>query len=177
MAARSASATEEPVRADGRPAPMTDHPMLRTTTRLTAIVLSLSLAIVLAACGASGGSSAPTVGPSAVDPPAAAIDTDTLVADPTLDGQPVRVNGFFLATGDTAVLCSVVLESYPPQCGGGTVRLVGEVPADVLAALDSTDDPTLAQATWGQVEVTGTYRASGVDGGPTIDLLTIEPAA
>ena len=156
---------------------MTDHPMPRSTARLASIALSLSLAIVLAACGANGGSSAPTVGPSAADPPAAAIDTDALVADATLDGQPVRVSGFFLATGPTAVLCSVVLESYPPQCGGGTVRLVGEVPADVLAALDSTDDPTLAQATWGQVEVTGTYRVRGADGQPTIDLLTIEPAA
>jgi hypothetical protein len=156
---------------------MIDHPLPRSTARPAGIALSLSLAIVLAACGAGGGSSAPTVGPSAVDPPAAAIDTDALVADPTLDGQPVRVDGFFLATGDTAVLCSIVLESYPPQCGGGTVRLVGEVPADVLAALDSTDDPTLDQATWGQVEVTGTYRASGADGQPTIELLTIAPAA
>lgn len=156
---------------------MTDHPTPRSTARLAGLALSLSLAIVLAACGASSGSSDSTVGPSAVDPPAAAIDTDALVADPTLDGQPVRVNGFFLATGPTAVLCSMILESYPPQCGGGTVRLVGEVPADVLAALDSTDDPTVDQTTWGQVEVTGTYRVSGADGEPTIDLRTIALAA
>jgi hypothetical protein len=165
------------VRADGRPAPMTDHHVPRSTARLAGIALSLPLAIVLAACGTSAGSSGLTAGPSAVAPPAVAIDTDALVADATLDGQPVRVDGFFLATGDTAVLCSVVLESYPPQCGGGTVRLVGEVPGDVLAALDSTDDPALDQATWGQVEVTGTYRASGADGLPTIDLLTIALAA
>ena len=156
---------------------MTDPTKLRATAPVAGVVLALSLVVALAACAASTGSTAPTGGPSVIAPPVVAIDTDTLVADPTLDGQPVRVSGFFLATGDTAVLCSVVLESYPPQCGGGTVRLVGEVPGDVLAALDSTDDPTLAKATWGQVEVTGTYQASGADGGGTIALLTIAPVA
>ena len=138
-----------------------------TILRLT---LSLLLVLSLAACG--GAAASPP--PASVDP-GPAIDTDTLVADASRDGQPVRVTGFFLATGDTAVLCSLTLESYPPQCGGGTVRLTGEVPADVLAALDSTDDPTLAQATWGQVEVTGTYRASGPDGQPTLELTSIVP--
>jgi hypothetical protein len=135
-------------------------------------LLSL-FAVLVVACGGTASSSA-SAPPASVDL-GPAIDTDTLIADASRDGQPVRVTGFFLATGDTAVLCSLTLESYPPQCGGATVRLTGEVPADVLAALDSTDDPTLAQATWGQVEVTGTYRASGPDGQPTIELTSIAP--
>ena len=94
---------------------------------------------------ASDGSSRPdrrTVGAVASRRPRPSTPTRSSPTPP-LDGQPVRVNGFFLATGDTAVLCSVVLESYPPQCGGGTVRLAGEVPADVArrARLDRRPDP------------------------------------
>ena len=148
----------------------------RRPSRSTAIALSgLLIAGVVAACsgGASGSPSAPSAPPSAQ----AAITLDALVAAPPADGSTVTVNAFFLASGDTAQLCSLVLESYPPQCGGGAVRITGEVPADVLAALESTDDPNLAQATWGQVEVTGTFQSSGEGGGPTIAITAIRPAA
>lgn len=146
--------------------------------RLAATGAALFLTLILAACGAAAAS--PSSAPPASDapsPPATAIDTDALLGDASLDGQPVRVAGFFLATGGVANLCSVVLESYPPQCGGGTVRITGEVPADVLDALDSTTDPALAQATWGQVEVTGTFRASGAGEVPTIELASIRVVA
>ena len=69
----------------------------------------------------------------------------------------VRVKGFLLAIDDGASLCSLVLESYPPQCGGGTVAITGEIRADVVARLDRTSEPGLAQAMWGWVEVTGTF--------------------
>lgn len=146
--------------------------------RLAAPGLLLSLTLLLAACGT--GAASPSGTPPASDapsPPATAIDTDALLGDAALDGQPVRVAGFFLATGGVAQLCSVVMESYPPQCGGGTVRITGEVPADVLDALDSTNDPALAQATWGQVEVTGTFRSNGAGGVPTIELASIRVVA
>ena len=143
----------------------------------TGPLLLLLLALSLAACGAGSASPSGTPPSVAPDPPANAIGTDALLGDPSLDGQPVRVAGFFLAVGDTAQLCSVVLESYPPQCGGGTVRITGEVPADVLDALDSTNDPGLAQATWGQVEVTGTFRTGGAGGVPTIELASIRVVA
>lgn len=139
--------------------------------------LFLVATLSLAACGGAGASlsgAPPSVAPS---PPATAIDTDTLVRDASRDGEPVRVAGFFLATGDVAQLCSAVLESYPPQCGGAPVRITGEVPADVLAALEKTSDPALAQATWGQVEVTGTFRANGPGGEPTIELASIRVVA
>jgi hypothetical protein len=136
----------------------------------------VGLALALIGCGsAAGPTAAPTV-PAVVDPDPA-IDTDALVAAAAAkNGQPVRVKGFFLASGERAQLCSVVLESYPPQCGGGTVGITGEVPADVLAALEKTSDPTLAQATWGWVEVTGTFHAADA-GGPSIALSEIRIAA
>jgi hypothetical protein len=140
------------------------------------LLASALIAITLLGCGSAG---APTAVPSppAVTDPGPAIDTDALVAAAAAkDGQLVRVKGFFLASGNRAQLCSVVLESYPPQCGGGTVGITGEVPADVLAALEKTNDPALAQATWGWVEVTGAFNATGA-GGPSIALSAIRIAA
>lgn len=150
---------------------MTAHPTRRRPGLAVAGVALLAV-LTLAACypgGGTGASPAPTAPASPI-----AVDLGTLTADASKDGQLVTVQGSFLATGDTAQLCSVMLESYPPQCGGGSVRIVGEVPADVLAAMDSTkNEPDLAQATWGFVDVTGTYRANGAGGGPTIELGTI----
>jgi hypothetical protein len=51
------------------------------------------------------------------------------------------------------------------------------VPADVLAALETTKEAGLAQATWGWVEVTGTFHATGASGAPAIDLSSIRIAA
>jgi hypothetical protein len=157
---------------------------LRSTSRPAATVaLAALLTLVVAACG--GGMASPPASPAPSAPsasapapsadPGAAIDTNALMAAAAdKDGQAVRVTGFFLASGDTAQLCSVVLESYPPQCGGSAIRLTGAVPADVLAGLDKTSEPGLAQATWGWVIVTGTFRASGSDGRPVIEIAQIE---
>jgi hypothetical protein len=130
---------------------------------------SILVALILVACGSA---TTPSAAPSA---PAAAIDVDTLVADAaTLDGQTVRVKGYVLATDAGATMCSLLLESYPPQCGGG-VGLIGEIPGDVVAGLDKTTEPDLAQAMWGWVEVVGTVDASS--GAPTVALTEIRLAA
>jgi hypothetical protein len=146
------------------------------TEILMRLFISALLAMTLVGCGSSTVSSvAPS--PPAVIAPGPAIDTDALVAAAAAkDGQTVRVKGFLLASGNRAQLCSVVLESYPPQCGGGTVAITGVVPADVLAALEKTNDPALAQATWGWVEVIGTFQATGA-GGPSIALSAIRIVA
>ena len=60
----------------------------------------------------------------------------------------MRVTGNFLADEGSAQLCALLMESYPPQCGGG-VRLTGEVPADTLAVLDTTKEPDLKKMWWG----------------------------
>ena len=133
-------------------------------------------AFLLAACGsASPPPSAPTALSPAPSAPAAAIDVDSLVAGaPGLDGRPVRVKGFLLVTRAGASMCSLLLESYPPQCGGG-VQVTGEIPADVAVGLEKTTDPGLAQAMWGWVEVAGTFEAS--DGRGSIALSEIRLAA
>jgi hypothetical protein len=146
--------------------------------RFLAMVL---IGVALAACGAPASASvAPTASPpasGAVDP-GPAIDTDTLVAAAAdNDGQAVRVKGFLLAVDGVTRLCSIVMESYPPQCGGGTVTLEGEVPDAVVAGLDRTKEPDLAQANWGWVEVIGTFDAAGSGGTPSIAISEIRLAA
>lgn len=144
------------------------------------IALVALLTLSAAACASSvppspASPNAPSPAPS-VQP---VVDPDALLkAAAANDGQQVQVPGFFLATDGKAQLCSLVLESYPPQCGGGTVRLTGQVPAGVLARLDKTSEPGLDQATWGSVVVTGTFHASGLDGLPTIDIseIIIQPS-
>jgi len=138
---------------------------------VAALWLVAILSIVLTAC--AGPAAAPSSGPPTSGPtsdPGAAIDVDALLAAAAAkDGQVVRVTGNFLADEGSAQLCAVLMESYPPQCGGG-VRLTGEVPADTLAALDTTSEPDLKKMWWGYVTVTGTFHASGADGRPVIEL-------
>ncbi len=150
---------------------------------LVAVVLAALLPPILVGCGGAVTSPPPSLSASPTAPSAPApstgggalIDTDALMAAAAdRDGQVVRVAGFFLATGDTAQLCSIVMESYPPQCGGATIRLTGQVPADVLDGLDRTTEPGLTQATWGWVNVTGTFRASGSDGRPVLEIAQVE---
>ncbi|HUP55241.1 MAG TPA: hypothetical protein VM408_07025, partial [Methylomirabilota bacterium] len=119
---------------------MPDHSSPR---RLATIWLMASLALTVAACSLLP-SAAPAVpvpaaptappDPAATGDPGAAIDVDALLANAgAQDGQTVRVTGNFLADAGSAQLCAVLMESYPPQCGGG-LRLTGSVPADTLAA-------------------------------------------
>lgn len=133
------------------------------------LLAGLVLAVLTSlACGSP---STPSLAPS---PPAGAITVDALMDDAgTLDGQLVRVKGYLLVTDAGATMCSLLLESYPPQCGGG-VGITGEIPGDVAAGLDKTTEPGLAQAMWGWVEVVGTLDASG--GAPSIDLTEIRLA-
>lgn len=150
--------------------------------RILPAALAAILALVIAACG---GASSPPGRPSPAAPsptphtdPVPVADPDTLVRDAAShDGQAVRVSGFLLASDGKARFCSVVLESYPPQCGGGVVTITGEVPGAVMDALDTTSEPGLARATWGWVEITGTFAASGPDGGPSLAISSIRVAA
>ena len=157
-------------------------PVRPARTRLVASSVML-VAFVFAACAgtasppatqapASPSAPAATPGPSA--DPGAAIDVDTLLNQAAArDGQAVRVTGNFLADETTAQLCALLMESYPPQCGGG-VRLLGEVPADTLAALTTTTEPNLKKMWWGYVTLTGTFRAASDDGKPAIEITDID---
>ena len=137
-----------------------------------AAAVALFAILVLTGCGTSGGASAapPTPAPSMAtfDDPASLIGA---IAD--VDGSEVTVRGFLIASPTEAQLCGIVLESYPPQCGGPTLRLTGEVPQAVLEGLDTTAEPDLDKAWWGWVLVTGTVSA-GTDGTPSIAITSIE---
>jgi len=151
----------------------------RFPRRLAAIRFAAALTLILAACagGATPPASQAPAAPSAPAPsvdPGAAIDVDALLAAAAAkDGQVVRVTGNFLADETSAQLCALLMESYPPQCGGG-VRLTGTVPADTLDALTTTREPDLKKMWWGYVTVTGTFHASGGDGRPTLEIGEIE---
>jgi hypothetical protein len=127
--------------------------------------------IGLVACGSASVSGQPD--PS--DSPLPVVDVDGFVAmAPGLDGSTAVVRGFMLVSGADARLCALVLESFPPQCGGADIILAGTIPADVMAGLDSTNDPSLAQASWGDVTVNGTV-SLGPDGtSPTLTIGSIE---
>jgi hypothetical protein len=143
------------------------------------------IAVALAACSTPAGASVapatptqPSPSSSAAVDPGPALDPDALVAAAAdNDGRTVRVKGFLLAADGTTRMCSVVMESYPPQCGGGTLTLDGDVPDDVVAGLERTTEPGVAQANWGWVEVTGRFAASGSGGTPTITISEIRLSA
>lgn len=138
-------------------------------TRLAASLLMLSIAACAAPAPSPPASQAPP-SPSASADPEPAIDVGALLGDAVArDGQIVRVRGNFLADEQSAELCAVLLESYPPQCGGG-VQVTGVVPSDALNQLSTTSEPGLKKAWWGFVTLVGTFRASGADGRPTIEL-------
>lgn len=151
----------------------------RSVHRRLPATLSLALlTLILAACAGSAASPAASQAPgspstSAPAPsgdPGAAVDVETLLGDAAAnDGKLVRVTGNFLADEQTAQLCAVFMESYPPQCGNG-IRLTGEVPADTLAALATTTEPGIKKMWWGYVTLEGTFRASGDDGKPVIEI-------
>jgi hypothetical protein len=158
---------------------MRPHLLIRGGAGWLAALVLLTLA--LAACAtAPASTSGPSTAPgssAAATPAGAPLDVDGLVAAlPGLDGATATVTGFLLLTGDQARLCAMTLESYPPQCGGATIRVLGAVPQAVVASLEHTNDPTLAQAIWGQVTITGTVAATGADGQPTITVGSIEVA-
>lgn len=147
----------------------------RSVTR--GALLAGLLTLVLVACAGAPASPAPT----AVDLPTAAPPVTVSIDDLAgrlvdLDGQTVQTTGYILIRGGRDEFCGVLLESYPPQCGGPTFRLLGQMAADVLDGLDRTNDTDPIQAWWGLVTVTGRVDAVGADGAPTITIDTIELA-
>lgn len=154
---------------------------MRAVTRGAVLVGLLTL--ILSACGGTA-ASAP---PSAPTPPASDAPIDLPTAAPTtlsfedlagglvdLDGTTVAVTGYLLISDDRAQLCGVLLESYPPQCGAVTFRVLGEVPAAVIDGLETTAGDDVSTAWWGTVRITGLVAADGGDGSPTMTIETIE---
>ena len=76
------------------------------------VTLLAATALLLAACDSS--EDEPTSPPSNATGPGISI-ADALTSD---SDQPLLVNGAIVATAQDTRLCDVLMESYPPQCGG-----------------------------------------------------------
>jgi hypothetical protein len=166
------------VNASGDPMSL-HHPAVRGLIRGGILVALLT--IILVGCAGSGAvsPSTPPASDPAVDLPTAvpaALSLDDLAGDlGGLADQSVTIAAYLFIDGDQAQLCSALLESYPPQCGGASVRLLGEVPSAVIDGLEETSDPGQAITSWGPVLVSGTV---GTDdsGAPAITISSIELA-
>jgi hypothetical protein len=144
------------------------------------LAVLVAVALALAACSAGGTpSAAPSDGSSGaaptdpISPPVARTTPDVLADQAALDGSTIAVTGFFTTDGTTHLVCDAVLESYPPQCGGAVIEVLGTVPPEAVAMLESPDEPDLARVAWGNVEIRGTFHAAVGDARPTLELSEI----
>src|SRR5688572_17189364 len=99
--------------------------------------------------------------PSAGDGP-----TEILVEEAGDHEGPAVVTGSLLANGDDVRLCAALAESFPPQCGGGSISVVG-LDLDTLDGLTTEGD-----VTWSDLPIT----VEGVlaDGTLTVDENAVE---
>jgi hypothetical protein len=95
--------------------------------KIFTLLATFLAAAALAACGgddsmddAGDASSVPQTSGIAAGP-ALSIE-DALAAD---SDKPLLVSGNLLVQGDEARLCSVLAESFPPQCGGASLHVDG----------------------------------------------------
>jgi hypothetical protein len=86
--------------------------------RSLALLPMLVAAAVLAGCGGDGSD----------DDGAAGGDTTAISIEDALASNTddmLLVGGNLLALGDDVRFCSALAESFPPQCGGASLRVVG----------------------------------------------------
>ena len=84
--------------------------------------------VILALTGCGGSDEAPA--PAGDNPPAAATPAPggglSIEEAVELDSnEPVMVHGYLVARGDVVELCSALAESFPPSCGGPSLRVDG----------------------------------------------------
>ncbi len=142
-----------------------------TMKGLVGILGVAALMAVVAACGDSAGptvprdQATPTVAattPTEPDPPPAADIDQALEA---AEGSEVTVRGFLIADTDgTSRLCSVLLESYPPQCGGDRIELL-KFDAESVPNSETPGAPgQIATARWTNSPITVTGIRSSSSG-------------
>jgi hypothetical protein len=118
---------------------------MRTLTLLSILVV----AAVVAGCG---GDDEPDVGDRLVG----------ISVEQAVDAEgPALVNGSLLARGEDVRLCAALAESFPPQCGGASITVVG-LDLEELDGLTTEGD-----VTWSDLPI----RVEGVlaDGILTVD--------
>lgn len=132
-----------------------------------AMTVVLAAVIALAGCGgaASDGRSDPesdlgtSVSPGAGMPADGGLSVEEATASDV--PGPLMVTGFLVAEGDEILLCDVLLESFPPQCGGASLVVEG-------LDLGAYETRSEGDTTWSDSPVSllgevqgGTLRASG----------------
>ena len=95
-----------------------------------------------------------------------AVDRKTEIgqAMDAVEGSKVTVSGFLIVDRDgSTLLCSALLESFPPQCGGDRIGLLGFDASSVPNTLTSQSSSEIRTARWtnSQITVTG---IKGIDG-------------
>jgi hypothetical protein len=96
--------------------------------RTPALVATLAAAAALAACGgdaepagdAAAGSTVPQTSGLGAGP---AVSIDEALASGS--DEPLLVMGNLLAQAGEVRLCAALAESFPPQCGGASLHVVG----------------------------------------------------
>jgi hypothetical protein len=96
------------------------------TRRLLALLGVLALAAT--ACG--GGDAGNSDSDPSDDPvtPSTTVSVSELLAAGTMDGRFTVTGYLFIDTDGNAVLCEAIAESYPPQCGGQSIDVAGDIP-------------------------------------------------
>jgi hypothetical protein len=91
---------------------------------------------------------------------------EILVEDAAGHEGPAAVTGSLLANGDDVRLCAALAESFPPQCGGDSITVVG-LDLDTLDGLT-----TEGEVTWSDLPVT--VEGDLQDGTLTVDENAVE---
>jgi hypothetical protein len=96
--------------------------------RTHALIATLAAAAALAGCGgddlaADDAASGPTVPQTSGLGAGPAISIDEALASGS--DEMMLVSGNLLAQGGEVRLCSALAESFPPQCGGASLHVVG----------------------------------------------------
>jgi hypothetical protein len=134
------------------------HPRGMAMKRVATTAATIMTALGLAACGGSDPEATPP--PTQAEPPAstpsAAAPTPggglsiQEAINSTLAG-PLMVKGFVVAHGQGAVqLCSALAESYPPQCGGPALEVIG---LDLATVEGLSRDETSPDRAWTETEI------------------------
>ena len=112
-----------------------------------ALIACLALAVFVPGCGSSQGEDTTTTG--AGQGPQVLTIEEALLAE---RGSTVDVRGALVAPNGGSVsemvLASVLLESYPPQAAGATLRLSGLDLEDLVGLSSTSDGSGLAQVWW-----------------------------
>lgn len=112
-----------------------------------ALIACLALAVLVPGCGSGQGEDTTTTG--AGQGPQVLTIEEALLAE---RGSTVDVRGALVAPNGGSVtemvLASALLESYPPQAGGATLRLRGLDLEDLVGLSSTSDGSGLAQVWW-----------------------------